>query len=163
MFTLSNGGSLKLTVLRYLTPNKLDFNEIGLTPDVLVNSSSVAQLITALNKAGLRSIDINATASSLSINGASFHGEYIDVVQDGNKVYISSHILAALVKGSITWDSTNRKVIVTDSSGKKTGFSIAAKSAKIVDNLTCIELHDFQKKFTDVKWSYQQGVLKLSK
>ncbi|SDF14845.1 carboxyl-terminal processing protease [Fontibacillus panacisegetis] len=163
LFTLSNGSSLKLTVQRYLTPNKLDFNHTGLTPDIEVSNSSVAQLITGLYKAGLRTIDIQATASSFSVNGASFGGEFIDIIQSGNKVYVSSRVLGSLVKGSVTWDNINQKLIITDSSGKKSGFSIAAKSAKMVDSQSYIELHDFQKKFTDVKWSYQQGVLKLSK
>ncbi|MNM91903.1 putative CtpA-like serine protease [compost metagenome] len=162
LFTLSNGSSLKLTVLRYLTPNKLDFNHIGLTPDIEVNDNSVAQLITGLYKAGLRTVDIQATTSSFSVNGVAFGGEYIDVIQSGDKVYVPSRILGSLVKGSVNWDNTNQKLIITDSSGKMSGFSIAAKSAKIVDSQSYIEMHDFQKKFKDVKWSYQQGVLKLS-
>ncbi|MNO51346.1 putative CtpA-like serine protease [compost metagenome] len=163
LFTLSNGSSLKLTIQRYLTPNLVDFDHIGLTPDIEVNYSSIAQLITGLYKAGLRNVDIQATASSFSINGIPFGGEYIDVIQSGNKVYVSSRILGSLVKGSVTWDNTNQKLIIKDTSGKISGFSIASKSAKIVDSQSYIEMHEFQKKFKDVKWSYQQGVLKLSK
>jgi carboxyl-terminal processing protease len=34
-FGLSNGGGLKLTIARWLTPGGLDFGEVGVTPDVL--------------------------------------------------------------------------------------------------------------------------------
>jgi carboxyl-terminal processing protease len=34
-FNLSNGGALKLTIARWLTPGGADFGEVGVTPDVL--------------------------------------------------------------------------------------------------------------------------------
>jgi carboxyl-terminal processing protease len=34
-FNLSNGGALKLTIARWLTPGGLDFGEVGVTPDVV--------------------------------------------------------------------------------------------------------------------------------
>jgi len=34
-FALSNGGALKLTIARWLTPGGLDFGSVGVTPDVL--------------------------------------------------------------------------------------------------------------------------------
>jgi carboxyl-terminal processing protease len=34
-FGLSNGGAIKLTIARWLTPGGVDFGEIGVTPDVL--------------------------------------------------------------------------------------------------------------------------------
>jgi carboxyl-terminal processing protease len=33
-FNLSNGGDLKLTIARWLTPGGLDFGGVGVTPDV---------------------------------------------------------------------------------------------------------------------------------
>jgi carboxyl-terminal processing protease len=33
-FSLSNGGALKLTIARWLTPGGLDFGQVGITPDV---------------------------------------------------------------------------------------------------------------------------------
>lgn len=35
-FSLSNGGALKLTIARWLTPGGLDFGGIGITPDILM-------------------------------------------------------------------------------------------------------------------------------
>lgn len=154
VFPLSNGSSLKLTVQQYYTPSGEDFDYIGLMPDFEVKNS-VAQLITGLNKAGARSMDITGNPSSLNINGASFSG-YIDTVQSGGKVYVPSRILAALVKGDAAWTSSNQKVTITDSAGKKAGFTVSAKSAKLISGETYVEMSEFAKKFTDVKWSYQK-------
>jgi carboxyl-terminal processing protease len=33
-FGLSNGGALKLTIARWVTPDGLDFGDVGVTPDV---------------------------------------------------------------------------------------------------------------------------------
>lgn len=163
LFALSNGGSLKLTVQRYLTPNRLDFNEIGLTPDIEVSSSNPAsQLITGLYKAGLKNMEINATASSFNINGANVEGQYIDVIQKGDKVYVPARVLGSLLNSSVTWDAKNKKIILSDSNGKMNGFTTASKSAQIIGDQSYIELHEFQKKYKNIKWSYQKGILKLS-
>lgn len=163
LFSLSNGGSLKLTIQRYLTPNKLDFNEIGLAPDIEVSSSSPAsQLITGLYKAGLRNIEINASSSSFMINGINLEGQYIDVIQKGDKIYVPARILGSLLNSSVTWDAKNKKIVISDSNGKKNGFTIASKSAQIFEDQSYLELHDFQKKYTNLKWSYKKGILQLS-
>lgn len=36
-FTLSNGGALKLTIARWLTPGGLDFGGVGVTPDIVID------------------------------------------------------------------------------------------------------------------------------
>ncbi len=33
-FALSNGGAMKLTIARWLTPGGLDFGGVGITPDI---------------------------------------------------------------------------------------------------------------------------------
>lgn len=154
VFPLSNGSSLKLTVQQYYTPSGEDFDYIGLLPDFEVKNG-VAQLITGLNKAGARSIDIAGNPSSLSINGTSFSG-FIDTVQSDGKVYVPSRILAALLKGDVAWTSSNQKVTITDSAGKKAGFTVNAKTAKLMNGETYVEMSEFAKKFTSVKWSYEK-------
>jgi carboxyl-terminal processing protease len=49
-FSLSNGGALKLTIARWLTPGGLDFGGTGVTPDVPmeVNSLTAEQLVAAV-------------------------------------------------------------------------------------------------------------------
>ncbi|MGH3650883.1 MAG: S41 family peptidase [Acidimicrobiia bacterium] len=49
-FNLSNGGALKLTIARWLTPGGLDFGGTGVTPDVEldVNDLTAAELVAAV-------------------------------------------------------------------------------------------------------------------
>ncbi|WP_410772061.1 S41 family peptidase [Fontibacillus sp. BL9] len=162
VFTLSNGSSLKLTVQRYLTPNKEDFNHVGLKPDIEVKNNPTAQLITGMYKAGARTIDLSGNSSSLSINGVAFSG-YIDTLLSGDRIYVPSRILAALVKGDVTWSASTQKLTVTDGNGNKAGFTIAAKTVKMADSETYVEIHEFQKKFPGIKWTYKQGTIHLSK
>ncbi|WP_375143000.1 S41 family peptidase [Paenibacillus sp. D2_2] len=161
VFQLSNGGYLKMTIERYLTPNKVDFNHIGLKPDIEITGSPVAQLIAGLHKAGLKHVDLSGSAYSLKVNGVELNG-YIDTVQNGSKVYAPARVLAALIQGSTTWNKAAQKLVITDQSGKKTGFTLASKSIKMIDDESYVELHDFAQKFPNLKWSYGQGIIHLS-
>ncbi|GAA0136528.1 hypothetical protein YSY43_33690 [Paenibacillus sp. YSY-4.3] len=160
IFSLSNGGSLKMTILKYLTPKREDFNYIGLEPDVEVNLNQTAQLIAALHQIGLKNMEVSGNASELNINNVSFSG-YLDVVQEGSKVYASSRVLAALVQGHASWTGQTGVLTITEGSGKKQQFKRDAGSVKNLNDETFIELGDFKKKFPEIDWSYQQGLLKL--
>lgn len=161
VFPLSNGSSLKLTVQAYLTPKKLDFNHIGLKPDIEVNNNAAAQLITGLYEAGVRHVSVSGGPASLNLNGAAFPG-YIDVIQSGKQVYAPSRLLSSLIQGTPAWTRTNGKLTITDRLGKQTGFTLAAKTVKLVDGESYLELHEFQKKYPKLTWSYKQGILNLS-
>ncbi|MNJ38950.1 Carboxy-terminal processing protease CtpB precursor [compost metagenome] len=160
IYSLSNGGSLKLTILKYLTPNQEDFNYIGLEPDVEVNLSSTAQLIAALHQIGLKNMEVSGNSSELNINNVSFTG-YLDVVQEGSNVYAQSRVLAALVQGKASWATSTGVLTITDSSDNKQQFKRSDGSVKILNDETYIELQEFQKKYPAIEWSYQQGSLKL--
>ena len=60
-FGLSNGGALKLTIARWVTPGGLDFGGVGVTPDV------ERDLEPDLSVAGVVS---EALTASLAVNGA---------------------------------------------------------------------------------------------
>lgn len=161
LFPLSNGSSLKLTVQKYLTPSRKDFNHVGLTPDIEVKNNAVAQLVLALRLAGMQSLELKGSSSSLAINGISVNG-YIDVVQSGDKLYIPSRVLNALVNGEVVWSSNLQKVTITTKLGETAGFTVSSNAAKIINNETYVEIHQFQNKFSGLKWSYQQGTITLS-
>ncbi|WP_230202422.1 S41 family peptidase [Paenibacillus ihumii] len=160
IYALSNGASLKLTIMKYLTPKLEDFNYIGLKPDVEVSLSSTAQLIAALHQAGLKSIEVSGNASELSINNVSFTG-YLDAIEENGKVYASSRVLAALVQGKASWSSSAGALAITDGSGKKQEFKRNAGSIKILNDETFIELGDFKKMYPGFEWSYQDERLML--
>ena len=50
-FDLSNGGALKLTIARWVTPSGHDYGQTGLTPDVLLEVPNDAEPDFLLNKA----------------------------------------------------------------------------------------------------------------
>ncbi|WP_334075339.1 MULTISPECIES: S41 family peptidase [Paenibacillus] len=161
VFSLSNGSSLKLTVQRYLTPNREDFNHVGLNPDIEVKNNAVAQLITGLYKGGARSLEISGSPATLSVNGVSFRG-YIDSFKDGNKVYVPSRIIGALMKGNVSWTTSGRKLTVADGNGKAAGFTVGAGDVKLMNGETYVEMHKLAGKFPRLTWSYQQGGIQLS-
>ncbi|OME00068.1 hypothetical protein BSK54_18215 [Paenibacillus odorifer] len=162
LLPMSNGDMLKLTTQKYLTPNKEDFNHIGLAPDIEVKGKT-AQLITALQIAGMKSIEVSGDHHILNVNGVAFAGN-VGLIKQGDKTYASSLVLGALIEGDITWDAKNKKVIVTNGAGKATGFTLSSKEALSQNGETFIELNAFKKKFPALVWSYNatQKQLKLS-
>lgn len=162
LLPMSNGDMLKLTTQKYLTPNKEDFNYIGLAPDIEVKGKT-AQLITALQIAGMNNIEASGDHHILNINGIAFAGN-VGLKKEGNKIYASSLVLASLVEGDVTWDAKNKKVIITNGAGKATGFTLSSKEALSQNGETYIELNAFKNKFPKLTWSYNasQNQLKLS-
>lgn len=163
LLPVSNGDMLKLTTMKYLTPNKEDFNHIGLTPDIEVQGSKTAQLVTALRIAGLTTITLAGDNHILDVNGRAFAGN-LGLLKQNNKVYASARVLAALVESDITWDSKNKKALFTNGAGKVFGFTLASKEAVSKNNETLIDVSAFAKKFPALTWSYNASAnqLKLS-
>lgn len=162
LLPISNGDTLKLTTQKYLTPNKEDFNHIGLSPDIEVQGKT-AQLITALQIAGMTAMEASGDNHILNINGTPFAGN-VGLIKAGNSFYASSRVLAAMVEGEVSWDSKNKKVTVTNGAGKTAGFALSAKEALSQNDETFIRLDAFKKKFPALVWSYNaaQNLLKLS-
>jgi len=162
LLPMTNGGTLKLTTERYLTPNKEDFNHIGLNPDIEVQGKT-AQLITALKIAGMTSIEASGDNHILNINGTPVAGN-VGLIKKGTSIYASSRVLAALVEGEVSWDAKNKKVVITKGSGGTVGFTLASKEALSQNYETYIRVDAFKKKFPSVSFSYNssQNQLKLS-
>jgi carboxyl-terminal processing protease len=160
LLPISNGDTLKLTTQKYLTPNKEDFNHIGLAPTIEVQGKT-AQLITALKIAGMNGIVASGDNHILDINGTAFAGN-VGLIKQGNSIYASARVLSALVEGDISWDAKNKKVIVTNGAGVASGFSTASKAALSKDGETYIELNAFKQKFPALTWSYNTTQNKLN-
>lgn len=152
LIPMSDGGELKLTTMKYLTPNKEDFNHIGLAPDIEVKGKT-AQLITALQIAGMSNIAVSGDHHILDINGSAFAGN-VGLIKQGDKVYAAARVLSALVENEVAWDAKNKKVLLTAGNGTVSGFSLASKDALYQDGETFIELNAFKKKFPQLVWSY---------
>lgn len=162
LLPLTGGDMLKLTTQKYLTPNKEDFNHIGLKPDIVIKGKT-AQLITALQVAGMTGITASGDNHILDINGSAFAGN-VGLVKQNNKTYASAEVLAALVENEYAWDVKNKKVVLTNGAGKSFGFTSGSGEALYKGNAVFIELSAFQKKFPSLTWSYNASTkqLKLS-
>lgn len=163
IFSLSNGSALKMTVQRYFTPDKVDFNHIGLTPDIIIDNNATAQLVSGMYKAGVRKLELTGNVYGISINGSPFSGE-LDVIQNGarTKTYTQARVLSSLIRGDIGWNSKTKKLTITDKNGKSKVFTLASGNVKLMQNETFIELHEFQRQFPGLSWSYHQDTLKLA-
>ncbi|MBP1905573.1 carboxyl-terminal processing protease [Paenibacillus turicensis] len=163
IFSLSNGSALKLTVQRYLTPNKVDFNHIGLSPDIVIDNNATAQLISGMYKAGVRKLELSGSVYGIAINGSPFAGE-LDVIQNGNKTktYAQARVLSSLIRGDISWNNQTQKLIIRDKNGKSKVFTKASGNVKLIQDEAFIELHEFQRQFPGLSWSYHQDTLKLA-
>ncbi|WP_081949608.1 S41 family peptidase [Paenibacillus durus] len=160
LLDLSDGGLLKLTTERYLTPSKADFNHIGLSPDIEVKGEA-AQIITALQLAGMNSIEAAGDNHILDVGGTAFAGN-VGLVKQGGKIYASARVLSALVESDLSWDAKNKKVIVTTGSGKAFSFTISSKEALSQYGETFIALDAFKKKFPSLVWRYNQTQNRLT-
>lgn len=148
---LSTGGVLKVTIQEYLTPKQHKVNKVGITPDIEVKGDA-AQLLTALNSAGLASLDVAMDSKALTVNGVDFPDTF-PVLSEQNKLYVPSRVLAAIVQGQLTWNGSTRGLDIASGAIKKTFVteSDGLKTAK--DGTTYIDLQRFQVSFPQFSWS----------
>lgn len=151
LYYLSDGGLLTLTTQSYVTPNKNDFNEIGIKPDIEVKGR-LAQLITAIKLAGVDKVTLQSSAEGLKVNGQSFQ-DRMETIVKGDKLYVSSRTLAALVDASPAWNAGKKSIEFTTNTGKKVSFTTANQAVIIADGLTYVDVHVFQKSFNGFTWS----------
>lgn len=159
LIPLSNGGDLKLTTMKFTTPNHEDFNHIGLKPMVEVKNGT-AQLITALKMAGLAKMSISGDNHILNVDGNPIAGN-TGLLLKGNEVYVSARVLNAFVGGEISWQPSVKKVVIQAANGKMAGFTVSSGSSILVNEENFIRLADFQSKFPELKGSYVNKQLTL--
>lgn len=162
LIELSDGSLLKLTTERVLTPAKTDFNYVGLVPDFAVQDPT-AQLIVGLQLAGLEQIVLSGDKRVLDVNGSPFNGN-VGLLKQGNRIYASAKILAALTETELKWDAAGRQAVFTTGAGQRLAFTVASKDAVISGNVTYIDLNAFKKQVPALQWNYNQatGQLKLA-
>ncbi|GFZ90239.1 hypothetical protein GCM10008018_40610 [Paenibacillus marchantiophytorum] len=115
LFQLDNKSALKVTIEEYLTPNKRKVNKVGITPDIKVDGSA-AQLITALQVAGISDINVEITKHTVTYNGKELATGFGTFHEKG-KLFANTRGLAALVGATITWNAANHTVDIADSKG----------------------------------------------
>lgn len=114
IFPLSNGGAVKLTTARYLTPKEQDLNGVGLTPD-LMEEDQEQQMELAL--AYLKEQMGNSPAQILSLSpaGAKWNGAHVAlipkpyVVED--RLMVPLRRVGELFGLEIQWDGTKNQIL----------------------------------------------------
>ncbi|WP_128895191.1 S41 family peptidase [Longirhabdus pacifica] len=115
-YDLSNGGVLYLTTHKYLTPDKHDIDNYGITPDIAA-SSEADQIIAALQHAGVSKVEVEFTSYlETKINGIPSYYTSHYVEQD-NTFYVPSSLLLTLLSAEVEWlDEKNNllKYVIND-------------------------------------------------
>ncbi len=149
IFPLSNGGALKITIQEYLTPKFRKVNHVGLKPDIEVQSEA-AQLITALQTAGMKNTQLVVDKNSLSINGIDVL-DTVKVIRESDKIYAPARVLAALTQTKVSWNTAQKAVEI--SSGFEKALFAPTTGLKIDKGVSYIELSLFKKSYPQLQWS----------
>ncbi|NEW06433.1 PDZ domain-containing protein [Paenibacillus sp. SYP-B3998] len=148
LYKLDGGSALKVTVEEYLTPNKRKVNKVGITPDVKVDGSA-AQLITALQLAGISDVNVEISKHKITYNGVEMNSP-LGTFHENGQLFANTRALAALVGANISWNDANRTVDITDAKGT---HAIPVEADKlIIDNGTSyVNASVFERFFPQLK------------
>ena len=118
IFTLSNGGGLKMTIAKYLTPKRHEVNKIGISPDVLVTEEG-QQLAAGVKTLGS---DSELYDFLLSLDSPQyFAGSQIGRLPanpylQGGSIMVPLRTVAGALGGKVTWQ--DGKTVVLSAKGK---------------------------------------------
>lgn len=110
---LQNGGALKITVAKYLTPNGYSLDKKGLTPDRLVSTPEL-QLIAALrilNPSGKQEVTLNLKEKSMSVNKETT-GVYLAPLTVGERDYLPLRLVLEALGYSVEYQVSNDSLLV---------------------------------------------------
>jgi carboxyl-terminal processing protease len=158
LFTLVEGGVLKLTIQEYLTPLRHKVNQVGISPDLNVRGD-VSQLVTALQQAGPIDIQLSLTQHTLSVNEQSFNDRF-KVIRENGVTFVPSRVLAAIVDGNITWEAGTQSVRIKGKEDEG-AFQAGEQGFKLLEGVSYIELANFKAQFPTFDWQDKDGKLLL--
>lgn len=160
IFSLSDGGALKLTTQQYITPLLTDFNGKGLQPDIRY-SGTTDQFIAAMKLAAPDKVSITIEKNKLTVGGAEI-ADRVQTIQKGSSIYVPTHILAALIHAQPDWITSSGTLVLHDSESRNIPFTLASKAVLNEKGETYIDLKAFQAKFPSFKWSSENGKVTIS-
>lgn len=150
LIPLESGGMLKITIQEYYTPTGRKVDKVGLKPDLPLEGD-VQQLIGAFRSAGGKMVSLNATKSSLMVNGVrvSPHGVFS---KETNGWHINMRLAAYLLGAKLKFDSKNKVITLTKGTVVK---SISTKDTRlsIVDGVSSIHAGVLRKWFPNVVYT----------
>ncbi len=105
LFQLGDGGVLKLTTAKYLTPNGRKIEGQGLSPDYVVYGSDL-QLHYALRLLGggkARTISLLIGNTKARVSGAEFHLDVAPFIEN-NRTYVPLRFVSENMGALVTWE-----------------------------------------------------------
>lgn len=163
IFPLISGGSLKVTSMEWLTPEKHEVNDVGIKPDIEVNGE-IEPLIRAMLALGTPQLDLKLTDTLTQVNGVDWPVN-IPFKKIKESYYVPARLLAALAEGDINWDGVNR-VVSIKSKISTTSYPVSVSStmtgdAFLSDGMSWIRLEAFQEQLPALSWTTEDHNLQL--
>lgn len=113
IFTLSNGGGLKLTTAKYLTRGRQDINLKGITPDIIENDET-KQLEKAVKSLGedVKLYDAQFSLDSpLAFAGYGMYQLPALPYQDGGSIMVPLRSVAGYLGADVIWEKGKANVV----------------------------------------------------
>lgn len=116
VFPLSNGGAVKLTTARYLTPSEYDLNGVGLVPDKIIeNREEQLEAAWAFLKEKLKKMPSRyAGVLKISSEGAFWNNEEVALnpvpFEEKGQILVPIRSMGELFGLNIYWDGTKNQV-----------------------------------------------------
>jgi len=113
VITLPNGGALKITVAKYLTPDGYSIDKKGLTPDRLVSTPELqlAAALKILNPSGKQKVTLNLQEKSMSVNNE-ITGVYLAPITFEGKEYLPLRLVLEAFGYSIEYLASNDSLLI---------------------------------------------------
>lgn len=158
---LISGGSLKVTDMEWLTPEKHKVNDEGIGPDIEV-SGEIEPLIRGILALRAPQVDLELTDTLTQVNQIEWPVN-IPFKKIEESYYVPARLLAALAEADVRWDATKREVTIKskmiDISYPMS--SVATGDAFLMNGMSWIRLDVFQKQLAGLTWAADERGLEL--
>ncbi|NLC77644.1 MAG: PDZ domain-containing protein [Clostridia bacterium] len=138
LFTLPQGGAVKLTTARYLTPNKVDLNGVGLVPDEIIEEpeEQLQAAIAYLQQEIAKRPAPSGRVLVLRDNRALFEEKEVvlspEPIQREGQLLVPFRQLGEIFNIQVDWDGTNNQALA--SKGDKEELRVAPGSGQALIN-----------------------------
>lgn len=160
MFPLSNGGVLKISTEQYYTPKGHPVHGRGIIPDREVEGE-LPQLLAALHALN-STVDLNVSFSGeLTVNGEEIADD-VPFLNHGDKWYVHSRVLAAMIGTNIGWHGELGAVVLTPLNNDQSTLFQTGEDAILEQDLAYLDLEVFQLAFPQFQWEVSEEALQLT-
>ncbi len=158
IYPLENGGAIKVTIRKYLTPNKKAVDKIGIQPDYQIPYGP-SQLVKALQFAGYKKLAyVIDRTQILSVNGIKTN-ERISLLRENGNVFIPVRLLLSMVDNSTL--RVIKKGEVEIKAGSKTVVFHSKNGLLFRDGTSYVSLASFVKSFPQIRYQVQQNSISI--